>query len=415
MNVRGLAVAMVCAAVPLALSCAQSEDVTFSGAVASGGIGSTGGSATVGTGGSTDGISATGGDSGIGVATGGTTAPATGGSSGQGPAGGAGQATGGGSASGAATGGSSTGGSASGPATGGASTGGAPMTGAGGTRSSTGGGTGGGTGGTTGGATGGMTGGATGGKGSGGAATGGTSAGTGGHATGGSGGGAPAAAAGAIVPLYTDPTDPSWDAIVTAALAHPTVQVVAIVNPSDGPGPNKDQDYVTGIASLLAANIKVIGYVATGYGSHSIASMEAEIDTWKSFYPQVQGIFFDEQSNDPTYVSHYQTLSQYAKSKGLSYTVGNPGTDVPTSYIGALDTMLVYESDGLPTISSLKAWSAYAPTNFGIIPYKVPSLDATFVKQARQYIHYVYLQKDDLPNPWDSLTPYFADLLAALE
>ncbi len=402
MNVRGLAVAMVCAAVPFALSCAQSEDISFSGAVAPGGIGSAGGAATPGTGGSVGGISATGGRTDTGSSTGGTTTSTTGGATGHGLAGGPGQGTGG-----SATGGSATGGSA----TGGSATGGSAISGTGGSRSSTGG--------TSGGATGGS---ATGGKGTGGSATGGTTAGTGGttpgtggHATGGGGGGAPTSAAGTIVPLYTDPTDASWDAIVTAALAHPTVEVVAIVNPSDGPGPSKDQDYVTGIASLLAANIKVIGYVATGYGSHSIASMEAQIDTWKSFYPQVQGIFFDEQSNDPTYVSHYQTLSQYAKSKGLSYTVGNPGTDVPTSYIGALDTMLVYESDGLPTIASLQAWSAYAPTNFGIIPYKVSALDAAFVKQARQYIHYVYLQKDDLPNPWDSLTPYFADLLAALE
>ena len=154
--------------------------------------------------------------------------------------------------------------------------------------------------------------------------------------------------------------------------------------------------------------------MATGYGSHSIAEMESEIDKWKSFYPTVQGIFFDEQSNDPADVAHYQTLSQYAKSKGLTYTVGNPGTDVPTAYIGALDTMLVYESDGLPSIASLKAWSAYAPSNFGIIPYKC-SMDAAFVKQARQYIRYVYLQNDDLPNPWDSLTTFFGDLLGALE
>jgi hypothetical protein len=255
---------------------------------------------------------------------------------------------------------------------------------------------------------------ATGGRATGGSAAGGSPAtGTGGHATGGTTGST--TAAGTIVPLYTDPTDPSWAAIVTAALAHPTVEVVAIVNPADGPGSAKDQDYVTGIASLLAAKIKVIGYVATGYGSHSIASMEAQIDTWKSFYPNVQGIFFDEQANDPTLVSHYQTLSQYAKSKGLSYTVGNPGTDVPTAYIGAVDTMLVYESDGVPTIASLQPWGAYAPSNFGIIPYKVSSLDATFVKQARQYVRYIYLTQDDLPNPWDSLTPYFANLLAALE
>ncbi|HXU64404.1 MAG TPA: spherulation-specific family 4 protein [Polyangia bacterium] len=407
MNVRGLAVAMLCAAIPLSLSCAQSDDIGDPGAITPG-VGSTGGSQSPTPGGSGGGISATGGQSATNGSTGGsTTTMGTGGSAGH-PLGGTPEPGTGGSVVGTGGATSSTGG-ATPTATGGSSTGGA-----------TGGTSGRGTGGSSTGGT------ATGGSSTGGTATGGTMAGTGGRATGatggttgtttgGSTGTTTGASAGTIVPLYTDPTDISWTAIATAALAHPKVQVVAIVNPSDGPGPSKDQDYVAGIASLLAANIKVIGYVATGYGSHSIASMEAQMDTWKSFYPNVQGIFFDEQSNDPTLVSHYQTLSQYAKSKGLNYTVGNPGTGVPTSYIGAVDTMLVYESDGLPSMSSLQAWSAYAPTNFGIIPYKVSAIDATFIKQAKQYIHYVYLQKDDLPNPWDSLTPYFADLLAALE
>src|SRR6185437_3141493 len=127
----------------------------------------------------------------------------------------------------------------------------------------------------------------------------GSTTGTGGSSTTGTGGtgSTSSTAAGTIVPLYTDPSDPSWDAIVTAAESHPTVRVVAIVNPSDGPGGSKSSGYTAGIAALQAANIKVIGYVATGYGSHSIASMEAEMDTWESFYPTVQGVFFDEQSN----------------------------------------------------------------------------------------------------------------------
>ena len=114
-------------------------------------------------------------------------------------------------------------------------------------------------------------------------------------------------------------------------------------------------------------------------------------------------------------MAHYQTLSQYAKSKGMSYTVGNPGTDVPAAYVGVLDTMLIYESDGLPSVSSLSRWSSYAPGNFGIIPYNVSAMSSTFVKQARQYVGYVFLQNDNVPNPWDSLPSYFADLLAALE
>jgi hypothetical protein len=37
------------------------------------------------------------------------------------------------------------------------------------------------------------------------------------------------------------------------------------------------------------------------------------------------------------------------------------------------------------------------------------------VTDARKYVQYIYLQSDDLPNPWDSLPSYFGDLLAALE
>ena len=346
-------------------------------------------------------------------------APATGGAT----------ATGGGSASGGAT--------ASGGSTGhgGASaTGGTGVTGQGGTAAtggssggvgpSTGGGTGHGTGGSSGTSTGGSAGASTGG--SAGSSTGGSvGQGTGGNvvtSTGGSssggGGGSgstSSTAAGTIVPLYTDPSDSSWDAIITAAVAHPTVHVVAIVNPSDGPGSSKDGGYTSGIAALQAAHIEVIGYVATGYGSHSIASMESEMDQWKAFYPTLQGIFFDEQSNSTSDVAHYQTLSQYAKSLGLNHTVGNPGTDVPAAYVGAVDTMLIYESNGVPSISSLAQWASYAPSNFGVIPYAVSAMNTTFVQQARQYVEYIYLTNDDLPNPWDSLTSYFSTLLTALE
>ncbi len=218
------------------------------------------------------------------------------------------------------------------------------------------------------------------------------------------------------MPLYTDPGDPSWAAIVDAKMAHPTVRVVAIVNPSDGPGSSLSSAYTTGIAKLVAAGIQVIGYVATGYASNSTASMEATIDRWKSFYPQLGGIFFDEQSNQAKDVAYYQTLSQYAKAQGLSYTVGNPGTDTAEAFVGALDTMLIYETDGVPSVSQMGGWhTKYPRSNFGIIPYKVPAVNASFVSTAREYVGYIYLQNDDLPNPWDSLPSYFADLLAALE
>ena len=229
---------------------------------------------------------------------------------------------------------------------------------------------------------------------------------------------APAASgAGAtIVPLYTYPTDPSWNTVIAGKAAHPTVGVIAAVNPANGPGAAADPAYASGIARLNAAGIKVIGYVATGYAVNSPVTVKADIDRWRAFYPgQISGIFFDEQSNRAGDVAYYRDLSQYAKAQGLSFTVGNPGTDSAPEYVGALDTMLIYESSGLPSVSQLGGWHAsHAPSNFGVIPYAA-SFDAAFVRNARQYVQYIYLQNDTLPNPWDSVPAYFGDLLAALE
>jgi len=218
------------------------------------------------------------------------------------------------------------------------------------------------------------------------------------------------------VPLYTSPGDPSWSAVIAAKMAHPKVGVVAIVNPSDGPGGSVDSGYTSGIAKLTAAGIRVIGYVATGYTARSPATVKADVDRWKAFYPgQVTGIFFDEQSNKAGDVGYYRDLSQYTKSQGLSLTVGNPGTDTAEAFIGALDVMLIYESAGLPTVSQMGGWHAkYAASNFGVIPYAT-ALDATFVRNARQQVGYIYLQNDNLPNPWDSVPSFFSQLLAALE
>jgi hypothetical protein len=204
--------------------------------------------------------------------------------------------------------------------------------------------------------------------------------------------------------------------VIAAKKAHPTVGVIAIVNPNNGPGSAASSDYTSGIAGLTGAGIKVIGYVATGYASRAATAVKADIDHWEAFYPgQVTGIFFDEQSNQAGDVAHYRDLSQYAKAQGLSFTVGNPGTDTAEGYIGALDTMLIYESAGLPSAGQMGGWhSKYPSSNFGIIPYAT-SLDPAFVRNDRQYVGYIYLQNDNLPNPWDSVPSYFSDLLAALQ
>jgi len=217
------------------------------------------------------------------------------------------------------------------------------------------------------------------------------------------------------VPLYTPPGDGSWTAIVLAKRQHPSVPVVAVVNPANGPSTAPSAAYAVGIANLQAAGIKVIGYVATGYTARGTAAVQADIDRWKAFYPQIQGIFFDEQSNTTGNEAFYRQVAQYARGQGLSFTVGNPGNDTAPTYVGIFDVDLIYENGGVPSLSALGGWhSSYPREELGIIPYAT-GLDHAFVKSARAYVGWIYLSDDNLPNPWDSLTSYFADLLADLE
>jgi hypothetical protein len=221
---------------------------------------------------------------------------------------------------------------------------------------------------------------------------------------------------GTIVPLYSYPTSSYWPAIISAKNSNPSVPVIAVVNPDSGPGPSVDSNYTTGIANLQAAGITVIGYVFTNYGGRDQGTVEADINSWKSFYPTINGIFFDEMANDDnaTHVSYYQGLSSYAGSQGFTYTVGNPGADTLPEYVGTVNTILVYESAGVP--SSLPSWySNYPASNFGVIPYDVPSVNTSFINSAKATIGYIYMTDDNLPNPWDTLASYFSTLLSDLQ
>jgi hypothetical protein len=214
------------------------------------------------------------------------------------------------------------------------------------------------------------------------------------------------------VPLYSYPTEASWSALVKAKLAHAAVNVVAIVNPDSGPGNGVDKEFTAGIAKLVAAGVIPIGYVSTNYTKRGQTTVNADTDTWHASYPAVQGIFFDEQSVTPGDEAFYAAASAHARSLGLTLTVGNPGTDVPNVFLGALDVMLSYESAGTPTLASLERYAAHRQ-QFGIIPYAA-SFDATYVKAATKSVRYVYITNDDLPNPWDTLPSYFDSLLGAL-
>jgi hypothetical protein len=225
-----------------------------------------------------------------------------------------------------------------------------------------------------------------------------------------------ASPAGTIIPLYTYPTDPSWTTVANAKVDHPTLGVVAVINPSSGPGVALDTNYDDGITSLQDAGVVVIGYVYTSYAARPVGDVQADVATYVDLYPQLEGVMFDEMSNVAGNEDYYQGLSEYAAGLGLDFSVGNPGVGVPESFVDTVDTMFVYEAAGLPDPDSLGGWpDGYDRGNFAIIPHTVAALDAMFVSDALGHVGWIYVTDDELPNPWDTLPPYFDDLLDALE
>ncbi len=218
---------------------------------------------------------------------------------------------------------------------------------------------------------------------------------------------------GMIIPLYGYPGS-DWSVVAQAKSANPSVPMIVVVNPSDGPGWSIDPNFVSGIEMLQSAGVVVLGYVPTYYGGMPSSTAMSEIQDYSSMY-HVNGIFFDQMSNIPGYEWYYSSLSNYAKSIGLWFTVGNAGAQVPESYIGTVDNIVVYENYGLPTLSSL-AWlvGGYPKSDFSILPYGVSWLDTSYIWSSSSYVSYLYVTDGTLPTPYTSLCSYFESLVSTL-
>lgn len=226
-----------------------------------------------------------------------------------------------------------------------------------------------------------------------------------------------ASSTGIMIPLYSYPGT-YWTQVIQAKNAHPSVPIVVIINPNNGPGSSIDSNYVSGIQQLQAAGITVLGYVYTSYGARSASSIESDIHSYSSWY-HVNGINFDEMANTAGYENYYSNLSSYAKSLGMTMTVGNPGTSTLASYVGTVDVLDIYESAGLPLLSDLQSSTfngAYAKSSFAFIAFGVSSLPSqSTITSYSDDVGYLYLTNDVLPNPYDTVPSYLSTEVGLLD
>jgi serine/threonine protein kinase len=149
-----------------------------------------------------------------------------------------------------------------------------------------------------------------------------------------------------LVPAYFYPGgegEAEWDRLL--ATPDPAL-VVIIANPASGPGKKADPKFVRVIERARGNGFTVIGYVSTGYAERSLAQVKDDVNAWVRYYPDVQGIFFDEQRSAADRVDYYAALYRHAREHGLGLVINNPGTKCAEDYLKrpAADVVCVAES-----------------------------------------------------------------------
>jgi hypothetical protein len=224
-----------------------------------------------------------------------------------------------------------------------------------------------------------------------------------------------------VVPAYQYPTlGTLWADLAAAA---PRVPLVAILNPDNGPGAVADPNYVAAVNAVRAAGGKVYGYVYTHYTARGADTVLADAARYPRFYP-IDGVFVDELTADasPAHLAYYAGLvaGLHDSLPGLP-VMGNPGINCDAGYVNVahFDELLTFEHHAGYDTWLPESWmAAQPPSRFVNLVYARHGA-AGMLEAIRQAAHRnvasVYVTDDSLPNPWDTLPPYWATEVAVIE
>jgi len=188
----------------------------------------------------------------------------------------------------------------------------------------------------------------------------------------------------------------------------------AVMNPSNGPGLGVDPEYVDVIDYCHDKEQKVVGSTHTSYGARSTAEVKAEIDDYYAWYPEIDGIFLNEMSNDEADADYYAELYEYVKDasgSGGSSVVGNPGAAAATDWqlsTPVVDKVVVFQG----TDNTYLTWTApdwvedHPASDFVHLVYAtadVAALGEVCDRSREQHAGSIYITDDTLPNQWDTL------------
>jgi hypothetical protein len=215
------------------------------------------------------------------------------------------------------------------------------------------------------------------------------------------------------------------------------VPVVAIANPASGPGDKADENYTEVIRAATEAGVTVIGYVTTSYNERPGEEVRAEIDRWMELYPEVGGIFFDEQASGGEHAAAMIEYARYVREKvaagrkqrgttgakeGPPLVVSNPGTWCDAKFFaqGGPEVICIYENKSpVSTVERPRGAERLPPHRLAALAHSLT--DKSYAKSAvrdalRKKIGCLYVT--DAPNgtrnPWDRLPSEWEELVRAV-
>ncbi|KKK15244.1 hypothetical protein ARAM_005025 [Aspergillus rambellii] len=155
-----------------------------------------------------------------------------------------------------------------------------------------------------------------------------------------------------LFPLYIYPkSNATWGPLYEAALAHPELDFVVVVNPQSGPGSSSSpsSEYAAAVRQLSTySNVQKVGYVRTSYATRNITEVLDDVETYSDWDSQssalaMDGIFFDEAPHQYTsaaaeYMNRINLAVKNATGiQGDRMVIHNPGT-VPDTRLADSNT-----------------------------------------------------------------------------
>jgi len=184
---------------------------------------------------------------------------------------------------------------------------------------------------------------------------------------------------------------------------------IVIVNPNNGDFSKTEDIFKEEIKDTKEKNNLPIWYIHTWYGKRDISAVENVIDNWLKYYPNIDGFFLDEASNNKDELDYYTKLYNYIKTKNPNLVVViNPGTTPDEWYFNIADNIVSYESScSNYSKHEIPSWLETYGNKVILLWYSCTQEQHDNLKKEYWNKYIIYFTDDWADwNPWDSLSEY---------